>query len=75
MNFKRISKPQARKLYESYKPFMICACNLRPELFGIPIDASSIEYDTDFETLVNNFYAYNCINAETGRRVAFYTEG
>lgn len=74
--FKKINKRVARKLYETYKPFVMCASNLRPDMFGCVIDADNKHDMTDvtFDELVNEFYAYNCTNSETGRRVAFYVK-
>ena len=74
--YKKINKSQARKLYQSYKPFTMCASNLRPDMFGCLINSNDTHDMTDvtFDELVNEFIYYNCINSETGRRVAFYVE-
>ena len=58
-NYRRISKPLARNLYNAGFPVILCACNLRPEMFGSqcvpgPDDGYS------FENLCNGFEFYNC---------------
>lgn len=72
----KISKARARKLYANKEDFIMCASNLRPDLFGLRINADSFEHmiNCDFDTMVNEFWFYNCANNETGKRVAFYTE-
>lgn len=67
---KKITKAQARKLYQSGKPFIMCASKLNPTMFGVKID----RYNEDFDQLVNAFYYYNCNYTETGRSIRYYTE-
>lgn len=74
--FEKINKAKARKLYAERKPFSMCACNLRPDMFGREINRMSFEslVEADFDYMVNVFAYYNCVNSETGRRVAFYVQ-
>ena len=71
MEFTRINKRQARKLYEQHKEFWIAAVNMRP-CTGLLIGSPSYNsYEMTFEQLVNSFTYYNC-NNECGRYPAFY---
>ncbi len=74
--FERISMKKAREKYLKFQDFWMCASNLRPEIFGVPIDGHSFERmtDTDFDYMVDMFKYYNCTSRETGRRVAFYVK-
>lgn len=77
MTMKKINKSTARKLWNEKKPFLIVACNMRPE-YGILIGATGHTYEEcetifheTFETMYNSFCYYNC-NSVTGRYPAFY---
>lgn len=78
MNFKKISKAQAKKLYLNFKPFIMAASKVNPaSIFAARIDEHvnrDFTTDADFEALVNEFRYYNCGYPETGRGVAFYVE-
>lgn len=69
---KKINKSQARKAWNNGKLFWITACNMRPE-YGILIDPMriAVNFDGDFDKMVNDFIYYNCSN-ETGRYPAYY---
>lgn len=77
IGFSRISKAKARKLYNAGQIVYFCPVNLRP---GTPWhnecaqQLNSVDPYT-FEQLVNAFTAYNCINSETGKYIAFYQKG
>lgn len=81
--YRRISKKTAEKAYISGKTVVLCAVNLIPWRFGIPINRKSRERFTadeigvknDFNNYVNSFEYYNCINSETGKYTAFYVGG
>ena len=75
--FSRISKVAARRLYDAGQIVYFCPVNLRPctpwhcecaQQLN-PVDPYT------FEQLVNSFTAYNCINSETGKYIAFYVKG
>ena len=71
--YKRITKSAARKNYEHGADIVLCPCNLRPFGFwnnGVKVNNKS---GRGFNSLVNEFNYYNCINAETGRYIAFYS--
>lgn len=77
MDFKKISKARARRLFLSFKPFIMTASKISPQSeLTVTIDEHvSRDYTTEdgFEQLVNEFRYYNC-NSETGRGVAFYVK-
>ena len=76
----RISKANARTLYNIGFPIVFCPCNLKP---GFPYNPeytitkpNESDYYTDsersFEYHVNSFEFYNCTSTETGKYIAFY---
>lgn len=74
----RINKTTAKKLYNAGVDVCFCPSNLRPFSMWAPEFVSNKTRDietageADFDKLLNYFTFYNCINAETGRRVNFY---
>lgn len=74
MNLPRITKGQARALYLSGKPFVICASNLNPYWLGCHVDKQEEPTKAGFERLVNEYKYYNCLDKQTGRGVKFYTD-
>ena len=76
--FTRIKSNVARRLFMEGKTIYMCACNLRPELFATAVNVSMVELeDSDnraelFDRTLNACHYYNCINSETGYRVACY---
>lgn len=74
---KKITVRQARKLYLSFKPFVMCASKVSPySTFACNVDAhttSDFLTDGDFDQLINEFRYYNC-TPETGRGINFYVE-
>ncbi len=76
MEYIKISKSKAGKLWADHKDFLMCANNLRPDVCGVTVDKDYIDRvgGLDFDHMVNTFAYYNCINSETGRRVAFYVK-
>jgi hypothetical protein len=69
---KRINKSTARRLHKEGKHIFICPVYFRPDNMYAP--ASPISTEEDFDTTVMYYEHYNCINSETGRYAAFYTE-
>lgn len=75
--WERITKTTARKLFVGGQSIVICADNLQPFGFWSP-GCELVPYDhyndagAAFEQLTASYVYYNCINAETGRRPAFY---
>lgn len=70
-NWVRITKPQAKKLFDSGEKIVFCPCKSRP--FGWIPSGIVIEND-EFETFSNaveSFEFCNC-NSETGKYVSFY---
>lgn len=77
--FQRVSKKDARRVYNNGLAVIFCPVNLRPGKPWKPeavICPHSFEVVngviTSFEKRVNDFEYYNCINNETGRYTAFY---
>lgn len=74
--YTRISKATARKLWNEGKPFWMVACNLRPGgEFGILMTnrKKGTGKLLNFDTIYNFYCYYGCVNNETGRYPAFYT--
>lgn len=70
--YRQISKPTARKLYESGKPVVLYPSNMNPmSAWGAPFELTKAGTGRTFEALVNEFTYYNCTWA-TGYRVTFY---
>lgn len=72
MEFTRISKSTARKMFNDGKEFWITACNMRP-VNGVFIYSFTHNDFPTFEKLYNAFHYYNCDN-ERGRYPAYYIE-
>ena len=74
--YRRISKAAARKAYNNGVAVVLCPVNLHPFralYFG---GTRKIENDPEytFDKLVNAATYYNCMNAETGKYLAYYIE-
>lgn len=72
LNYNRIDKSEARKLYNLGKPIMILPCDANPNNPWFSNSMISNESGRDFDALVNEFTYYNCNTSELGRRPAFY---
>ena len=72
LNYNRINKSEARKLYNLGKPIMILPCNANPNSPWFSNSMISKESGRDFDALVNEFIYYNCNTSELGRYPAFY---
>ena len=72
LNYTRINKPEARKLYNLGRPIVVLPCKANPNSPWFSNSAVSKESGRDFDTLVNEFIYYNCNTSELGRRPAFY---
>ena len=72
LNYTRINKSKARKLYNLGRPIVVLPCKANPNSPWFSNSTVSKESDRDFDTLVNEFIYYNCNTAELGRRQAFY---
>ena len=73
LNYTRIKKPEARKLYNLGRPITTLPCNANlnsPWFSNSTVSKEST--NKDFDTLVNEFIFYNCNTSELGRRPAFY---
>lgn len=68
MNFKKINKRTARKLYRSFKPFIMVPGNFRPDSWT----ASLVDNDTleaSFDDLCNAFSYYN---SSISKKISFW---
>lgn len=73
LNYTRINKSEARKLYNLGRPIAVLPCKANPNSPWFSNSTVSKEStDKNFDTLVNEFAYYNCNTAELGRRPAFY---
>ena len=68
----RVDKRKARNLFNKGIEIYLVPSNFVP--FGAWFQPYQIELscDIEFDTLVNNFNYYNCINSETGYFPSFY---
>lgn len=72
---KRISKSEARKLFNQGIDIQIVPCKCNPtSLYYTGLWYNEKALETDFDTLVRNFEIYNCNDNETGKYAAFYKE-
>ena len=73
LNYNRINKSEARKLYNLGRPITVLPCKANPNSPWFSNSAVSKESaDKDFDALVNEFTFYNCNTSELGHRPAFY---
>jgi hypothetical protein len=70
--WKQVSKPTAKKLYNSGTKIHLCPVNFKP--FGPWSIGAEVDnhYFTPFDQIVNSFEFYNC-NGEAGKYTTFYT--
>ena len=73
IQYKRVSKPMARKAYDTGKDVVICACKLRPGKPWYPEAIINNLSKNSFNSSVNEYEWNNC-NAEAGYYAAFYIE-
>lgn len=76
-SYTRITKADARKLYDAGHIVYLCPVNLNPlSPWGLMLTVANdiVGYEgMSFEKVVNAATYYNC-NGETGRYLAFYKE-
>ena len=72
VNYERITKAAARKLFNNGDNVYICACNMRPGWPWFPEARINNNNESNFEKVVNTFTFYNCINNETGKYASYY---
>lgn len=80
--FHGINEYEASARFVHGETIYMCACNLRPELFACGINKDSFDevdlklahdsYYRLFDKAVNEVSHYNCLDSETGRKLAFY---
>ena len=72
-HYTRISKREARRLYDEGIDLYFCPVNLNPEspwglLYG------PVNHDVSFDDHVSLFENFNCVDSQTGRYTAFYID-
>ena len=73
LNYTRINKSKARKLYNLGRTITILPCKANPNSPWFSNSTVSKESaDKNFDALVNEFTFYNCNTSELGHRPAFY---
>ena len=73
INYTRINKREARKLYNLGRTITILPCKANPNSPWFSNSAVSKESaDKNFDALVNEFTFYTCHPSELGHRPAFY---
>ena len=73
LNYTRINKREARKLYNLGRTITILPCKANPNSPWFSNSTVSKESaDKNFDALVNEFTFYNCNTSELGHRPAFY---
>ncbi len=79
VNYRRVSKSVARRMWNAGSPILFCAVNLWP--FGgwrpgCTVDKASAEqstcYDVTFDGICHDFEWHNANSYETGYYAAFY---
>lgn len=74
--WERITKKQARAVYNNGLTVLFCPVNMRPFTpwhLEIDVNKNFEGYNSvSFEKAVNAFEIYNCTDNETGRYTAFY---
>lgn len=84
-DYKRITKPMARRAFCDGKTVIVCPSNLRPFSMwhcetDFNINSETMQNELQFRETpeklfnycVNQFEFYNCINNETGKHASFY---
>jgi hypothetical protein len=68
----RINKKRARNLFNKGVKIYLCPSNFCP--IGVWFNAFDVDLTAGeaFDTILNNFEYYNCINNETGYFTSFY---
>ena len=73
LNYTRINKREARKLYNLGRTITVLPCKANPNSPWFSNSTVSKEStDKDCDALVNEFTYYKCTSSELGRRPAFY---
>ena len=73
LNYNRINKSEARKLYNLGRTITVLPCKANPNSpWFSNSTVSKKSTDKNFDALGNEFTFYNCNTSELGRRPAFY---
>ena len=71
--YRRINKKEARRRYNNGEIIRFVPCKISPvNIWGFYSDKYYSKNNNSFETVVNTFTYYNCIDYETGTYPAFY---
>lgn len=76
MEFIKVQKRTAKKLYNSGKTIYLVPCNVYPSETNMwikPCDVNNAKEEmADFDSIVNGFEYFNCNDRQTGRYTSFY---
>ena len=76
-SYHQITKKHAEKLFYNGGSVLACASNLNPAMYAVKlaiVKKDGVPFpENQFEKLCNEVLYYNCINAETGKYIRFYT--
>ena len=70
ITLKQVSKPTAKKLFNSGQRVFLQSSNFLP--FGVWSTALELNNAYGFTIATNEFERYNCINSQTGKYVTYY---
>ena len=68
----RISKAEARRVFNAGEVVYFCACNMRPGAPWHPETGADNSDGGSFAAAAGRAEYYNCTSAETGRYLAYY---
>lgn len=71
-NYLRITKNQARKLYDAGESVYLCPCNLCPGYPWYPEIVVRKSEEISCFDIVLNHYSYYLLGSDAGKRINFY---
>ena len=72
LNYTRINKPEARKLYNLGRPIAMLPCKAKPNSPWLSNSTVYKKSGREFDAIVDEFAYYNCNTSELGHRPSFY---
>ena len=75
--YTRANKRAARRAWKDGKTIVICPCNMRPDSIwspAVPFARNENDAENIFDVIANECTFHACMNKETGKYPAFYTE-
>lgn len=69
----KVKKNIARQAYENGSTVTLNPCNFKmPNAWHTHGEFNNNMCELSFDTIVNQFEAYNCINSKTGKRASYF---